>query len=483
MTTIQSIAPNIGFGTSGVRALVTELTPDVVRGFTSAFLNYLRDSGQLGRSGRVILGHDLRPSSPGIAAACASSIGDAGLVVEYIGALATPALALRAQAAAAPGIMVTGSHIPFDRNGIKVYTAKGEILKEDEEGIRNTAIDLASAQRLDEPAALPEVDGAALQAYRARYLGVFEPSLLRGWRVGLYEHSSVARDFLRDLLASLGAEVVELGRSDSFVPIDTEAISAEDSARAKAWCSEYRLAALVSTDGDADRPLIFDERGECLRGDVIGILTARLLGADAVATPVSSNTALEKSGWFQQIARTRIGSPFVIEAMQGLAHSGAKFVVGYEANGGFLVGSRIELAGRVLEPLPTRDAVLPILALFAMAVRQGTKLSQLPDLLPHRHTASDRLRDVPTESSRHFIHGLMNDTARRDDFFADLGHITTVDATDGYRATLDSGDILHFRPSGNAPELRCYTESSSAARAETLLRWGIEKMRADLRDD
>lgn len=180
--------------------------------------------------------------------------------------------------------------------------------------------------------------------------------MLAGYRIGLYEHSSVARDFLHDLFTSLGAGVVRLGRSDDFVPIDTEAVNIDDQVRAKEWCDEHRLDAVVTTDGDADRPLIFDENGDCLRGKVIGILTATYLGADAVSTPVCSNAALEITGMFQRVVRTRIGSPYVIAGMHRLAEGGGSIVVGYEANGGFLLGSSAQLDGRKLDPLPTRDA-------------------------------------------------------------------------------------------------------------------------------
>jgi len=72
---------------------------------------------------------------------------------------------------------------------------------------------------------------------------------------------------------------------------------------------------LVSTDGDADRPLIADEQGVFLRGDIVGILTAKYLGLNHVVTPISSNSALEGSGLFTKTIRTQIGSPYVIAGM------------------------------------------------------------------------------------------------------------------------------------------------------------------------
>lgn len=483
MPSIEHIAPNIGFGTSGVRALVTQLDDRVVYAYCAAFLAYLKTSNQLGTAGTVILAHDLRPSSPGIAAACTVAIEAAGLRTEYAGALATPGLALRAMARGAAGIMVTGSHIPFDRNGIKFYTAKGEILKADELGIRACAFDLPEAlfsgSRLAKPPALPEIDATAKRAYMLRYLAFFPADLLAGKRVGLYQHSGVARDLLAELFHDFSAEVICLGRSEQFIPIDTEAVSAEDQARASDWCVSLGLDAVVSTDGDADRPLVFDETGGFLRGDVLGILTASYLGASAVVTPVSSNTALEKSGAFRRVLRTRIGSPYVIEAMQELAGQGES-VVGFEANGGFLVGTPIEQGHRHLAALPTRDAILPMLAVFALARASGSTLAQLPGQLPERYTASDRLQGIATQQSQQLLGQLAVDAPALAGFFASLGQPAEVNLTDGLRVTLDNGDIVHFRPSGNAPELRCYVEADTQARADSLLAWGIASLRRAL---
>ncbi|MCB1753842.1 MAG: phosphomannomutase, partial [Gammaproteobacteria bacterium] len=177
-----------------------------------------------------------------------------------------------------------------------------------------------------------------------------------------------------------------------------------------AWSAEHRLDAILSTDGDADRPLIGDERGNWLRGDIVGLLCARLLGADAVAAPVSCNTAIEACGAFQRVIRTRIGSPYVIEAMQTLATAGGT-VAGFEANGGFLLGSALTRDGRSLRPLPTRDAVLPALTLLVGAQRQGMALSALAADLPRRFTASDRLQNFPTADSHALIARLAASTA------------------------------------------------------------------------
>lgn len=464
MIAIQTLMDSSGvrFGTSGARGLVSDMTDQVCLAYTLAFLEAVKAPA----GAQVALGMDLRPSSPRIAAACAQAIRQAGLQPIHCGSLPTPALASYARALGIPAVMVTGSHIPFDRNGIKFYRAEGEITKADEAAIAAARVE-APAQ--PEIAPLPEVAPQALETYLHRYLDFFPARCLAGMRVGFYEHSSAAREVLTRLLTALGAEVISLGRTDQFVPIDTEAVAAEDVARAKAWTAEHGLDALLSTDGDADRPLLGDEQGNWLRGDVVGILCARILGIDGVATPVSSNTALEKCGAFPRVLRTRIGSPYVIEGMDRLRAEGCRRVAGFEANGGFLLDSRIEMDGRALEALPTRDAVLPMLALMVEARSRGVPLSHLAQTLPGRYTASDRLKDFPTAQSARLLQNLIDAAAARAALTGDLcGSSAELDCTDGLRITHANGEIVHLRPSGNAPELRCYAEADSEERAAWL---------------
>lgn len=471
-TSDMMAASGVCFGTSGVRGLVTQLTDEVCFAYAQAFLHVLA----LAPGGRVALAVDRRPSSPRIAMACAAAIGESGLAVDYCGAIPTPALAYYAQEQGIPAVMVTGSHIPFDRNGIKFYRADGEISKANEAAIMAAAVPLSAA-----PAAvgLPAVNPAARQSYVRRYLDFFPGRPLAGMRLGFYEHSSVAREVLREILEALGAEVLSLGRSDGFVPIDTEAVAEADVRQAREWARLHALDALLSTDGDADRPLLGDEHGDWLRGDVVGILSARFLGARAVVTPVSSNTALERCGVFERVLRTRIGSPYVIAGMEALSAAGATAVVGFEANGGFLVGSPLVQTGRLLKSLPTRDAVLPILVLLVAARQRGIPVSRLCNGLPSRHTASARLQDFPAGRSGRLLDTLAASASARAELFGEwCGEMAGMDLTDGLRMTFASGEIVHLRPSGNAPELRCYAEADDPARAEFLARGCLDRLTA-----
>lgn len=456
---------SLKFGTSGLRGLVSDLTPDACQLYTRAFLAHL------GGQGRVFVGHDLRASSPMIASACMAAIRGAGLEPVSCGALPTPALALAALKAGAPAIMVTGSHIPDDRNGLKFYRADGEIDKVDEQGILAAVPALAGQPLASASLGAGSVDDSALTAYVARYLALAPRLSLRGKRIAVYQHSSVSRDVLVEVLAGLGAETIPVGRFDQFVPVDTEALRPEDVELAAQWARELGFDALVSTDGDADRPLVADECGTFLRGDIVGLLTARYLGASTVVTPVTSTSAIELSGLVPRIVRTRVGSPYVLSAMAGI---NAGVTVGFEANGGVLLGSDALASGRPLGALPTRDAVLPILAVLALAVAGEVSVSGLVATLPQRRTASDRIKDSPTEINLAFVAKLVGDSAFAASHFAPLGSIATQDDTDGAKFTLSSGETIHYRASGNAPELRCYTEASTEERATEMLRWGLD---------
>ncbi len=226
-------ASGVTFGTSGTRGLVEHMTDELCGAYVTAFLAVM---ARTFRFDRVALAIDFRPSSPSIASACAKAIRAAGLRVDYCGALPTPALALHAQHEQIPAVMITGSHIPFDRNGIKFYRPDGEITKADELAIVASEVCITNDCNSDP---LQMINKQALTAYKQRYIDFFPSRILSGLFLGLYEHSSVARDPLRQILESLGAKVVSLGRTDVFVPIDTEAVSAEDSERGREWSAQY----------------------------------------------------------------------------------------------------------------------------------------------------------------------------------------------------------------------------------------------------
>ncbi|MDO7086714.1 phosphomannomutase, partial [Pseudocolwellia sp. AS88] len=214
MSTLQAniVLDNSGiaFGTSGARGLVEQFTPDVCAAFSLAFIDTLKWQFTFDRLAIAI---DNRPSSYAMAQACSAALKQQGIEIIYYGVIPTPALAYAAMVRNIPCIMVTGSHIPFDRNGLKFYRPDGEISKSDELSILKSEANFTPLDVLEEL----EVSSVAAEEYVLRYSSLFDKPFLQGKHIGIYEHSSAGRDLYQALFEELGAKVTSLERSDHFV--------------------------------------------------------------------------------------------------------------------------------------------------------------------------------------------------------------------------------------------------------------------------
>lgn len=450
----------VSFGTSGARGLVKDMTNPICYAYVTAFIQYLELINDFNNTDKIIIGGDLRPSTKRIMGVVIQAIRDKGYQPIFCGNIPSPAVMLYGLHCNCPSIMITGSHIPDDRNGIKFNKTAGEILKEDEREIRLQKIDLLENMDI-EP--LPEVDVTARNHYIRRYTDIFDRDFLNGLNIGIYQHSSVSREILVEIFKSLGANIVTLGISNEFIPVDTEAIREEDIFLAKKWSKEYNLDVIISTDGDGDRPLISDERGCWIPGDIVGILSSIFLDIDSISTPISSNSALELCNIFKHINRTKIGSPYVIESMNNASNSYNK-VIGYEPNGGFLTNSTFIINNKELLPLPTRDAVLPMLCVILLAKKMNTKIIDQVNLLPKRFTASNKIGNFSNKKARQIINKYKKIDNINNDFESLYGLVESINETDGIRIKFNSGEVLHLRASGNAPEFRFYYEADSLMR-------------------
>jgi len=478
------------FGTSGLRGLVEELTDRECFLYTTAFLDYLNSLNLIKKGDTVALAGDFRPSTARILKACAVAISESGFKVDYCGIIPTPTVSFYAFLKKIPSIMVTGSHIPYDRNGIKFNLPTAEILKKDEQAITAQYQKISSSDNfnclfdkkgsLRKKTLLPKTNNSAEQKYISRYLNFFDRNLLKGKKIVVFQHSAVIRDIMVQILKKLGAEIIAVERSKKFVPIDTEAIQEVYLRKAHQWSKKYKADAVVSADGDSDRPMLFDENGDFVRGDFLGVICSAYLRADSVSATASCTTALEKSKLFKKINRTKIGSPYVVEAMQKDQKKKIKKVVSYEANGGYLIQTNLKLNGRQLEPLPTRDAMLPILSALALAEKSNISLSQLVKLFPQRFVFSQSIKGFSTEKGQEILKKLSKEdsTAKKmaTKLFGLSSEIEKFDFTDGARMFLSNNEIIHIRPSGNSPELRVYSEAESVARAREIAERALSKL-------
>ncbi len=576
-TTYRGRQPKpLAFGTSGLRGLVTEITDLEVYINTLGYLNYLQNQEQIKPGDTVVIARDFRDSSPRIAAAVAQAITDFGAQVVDLGRLSTPALTLWGIQNKVVSVMVTGSHIPFDRNGIKFNKASGEVVKSDEPGI-NQHVGMAreSQYRKDPSDSLFDNEGnfkktpvnrlndvgadrahdqayvgkwtsastniptdqrrqfsEGEEAYIQRYVSVYGSDALAGQYYSVYLHSGVGTRLFAEILRRLGANVYEFGPSDTFIAIDTEAISDETLDSISEMVKKIQMpwkatmTAVLSTDGDSDRPLVLgynkvDGKTELdfVPGDIAGAFVAKHLGADAVAVPISANDVVD--GYLEgvKILKTKIGSPYIVVGMESLsATNNGQRVVGWEANGGFLTGVEISHRQGVLAPLPTRDAVLPMVEILVSAKKENSSISNLFKPLRSRVGKADLIDNFPVEASAAIVrefslagigvgrvvfspdgklktwtvvdpakggNSLAHDNSPATDirtrlqsyFTKDLGfgEIDWIDFTDGIRIHFTNNDIAHIRPSGNAPQLRIYSVADSAGRANEIVQNAIKE--------
>lgn len=541
------------FGTSGRRGEVVHLTQLEIYINALAELSYLQElpepQGGIVRGQEIYFASDLRPSSTSyvaeqggrgeIAQAIERAIRDSGMVPVYLGRIPTPALAFYALSRHRGSMMITGSHIPFDRNGYKTNTSRGELLKEHEgpigKVVQHTRERLYAQPFAESPfdadgrlktghSELPTELSAAREAYIERYTTFFGGLSLKGKRLLVYQHSAVGRDLIVELLRAFGAEVIPAGRSDTFVPIDTENIDAAQLAILQtlantATAAHGPLFAVISMDGDSDRPLVLGldaatSEVQFFGGDLVGMVAAEYLGADAVVVPISCNDAIDRGNLAKALEpKTRIGSPYVIAGMEAARRRNKSVVCGWEANGGFLTGSDIRRNGRTLSALPTRDAVLPILCALFSAQQKGLSLSALFAGLPRRFSRAALLKQFPRAVSDKIVkHFSPADPEVRDVSFqggktvvvdragrelsltsdeslkfaairADLERFFTpelgfspiahLNYTDGARVSFENADVAHLRPSGNADELRIYAVADTRERAEQIASFGV----------
>ena len=541
------------FGTSGRRGEVVHLTQLEVYLNALAELEYLLSlplcEGGISLGDEFFYGFDLRPSSSRyvaeqqdrgeIAQAIEKAIGEAGMKPVNLGQIPTPALAYYALSKVKGSIMVTGSHIPFDRNGYKTNTSRGELLKKHELPINEKVLEVR--QRLyEQPFSeslfdgngrfksghheLMHVDTAGANDYVRRYTDFFDGISLAGFRLVVYQHSAVGRDIVVELLRQLGAEVIPAGRSETFIPIDTENMDREQLATIQSLhdqvvASHGQIDAVISTDGDTDRPMILgvdDGEVHFFAGDRVGMVTAEFLGADAVVVPISCNDAIDLGQLKDIIApKTKIGSPFVIAGMEKAIAKGKRAVCGFEANGGFLTGSDFTRNGKTLASLPTRDAMLPILAVLFAAKEKGLTLSQLFEFLPKRYGSAALLKAFPRtisqtiinrfspsdsriseivietsgmvlldenglklaglEAEIHAIESIIQELKELFTAVLDFGDIVRINYLDGVRIYFNNGDVAHIRPSGNADELRIYAVANTQDRANTIVQLAVQE--------
>jgi len=358
------------FGTDGIRGRTNEnpMTAEIaMKVGQAAGARFLRGSHRH----RVVIGKDTRLSGYMMESALVAGFTSVGMDVVMVGPMPTPAVAMLTRSMRADlGVMISASHNPFDDNGIKLFGPDGYKLSDKDEAAIEAALE--GTPRLAAPAEIGRA--RRVEDARGRYIHAAKmtfPEHLRldGLRVVVDCANGAAYQVAPAALWELGAEVIALGISPNGTNINLDCGSTHpENLRAKVI--ETRADIGIALDGDADRLIVVDDKGQVVDGDqlmaLIALSQARagtLKGGGLVAT-VMSNLGLERllAGHGLALHRTQVGDRYVVEAMR---------------EGGFNVGG--EQSGHIIlsDHATTGDGLIAALQVLAELVEGGRPASEL----------------------------------------------------------------------------------------------------------
>ncbi|MBV9249986.1 MAG: phosphoglucosamine mutase [Acetobacteraceae bacterium] len=393
---------------------------------------------------RVVIGKDTRLSGYMIEPALTAGFIGAGMDVTLLGPLPTPAVAMLTRSLRADlGVMISASHNPFEDNGIKLFGPDGNKLSDDVEAEIERVMDSKLASRLVSPASLGRA--SRLEDAPGRYIEAAKASFPRGLRLDDLKvvvdcaHGAAYR-VAPTILWELGATVVPLGVSPDGFNINHGCGSTVP----EYLCSQvlqHKAHIGIALDGDADRVLIADERGELIDGDQILALIARtwresgqLRGGGLVAT-VMSNFGLERFLESQNLIlhRTRVGDRYVAERMR---ETGAN--VGGEQSGHVILS----------DFATTGDGLLAALQILAVIVQQGCPAGEVCRVFS---PLPQRLKNVRFEGP------------------SPLQDARVKDAVRAAETALGGAGRLLIRESGTEPLVRVMAEAEDESKVERLV--------------
>ncbi len=430
------------FGTDGVRGLANrDLTAELALDLSVAAAHVLGDVGAFaGHRPSAVVGRDPRASGEFLSAAVVAGLASAGVDVLDVGVLPTPAVAfLTAELGADLGAVISASHNPMPDNGLKFLARGGHKLADELED----AIEARLREDWERPtgAAVGRVrqDATAGDRYVEHLLGTL-PQRLDGIRVVVDAAHGAAHLVAPEVLRRAGAEVVAIGDRPDGLNIN-DGYGSTHLDRLRAAVVEHRAHAGVALDGDADRCLAVDARGEVVDGDqILAVLALALresghLPQDTAVVTVMSNLgfrlAMAREG--VTVVETGVGDRYVLEAMRA---------------GGYALGG--EQSGHVIltEHATTGDGTLTALQLLARVAATGKPLDELAAVM-------DRLPQV-----------LVN--VRGVDRAGVKGCLPLQEAVRQVEDELGSTGRVLLRPSGTEPVVRVMVEAPDKAQAEAV---------------
>jgi len=436
------------FGTNGIRGLVNlELTPEFVTKIGSTI-------GTFFEGNRIVVGYDGRTSSPMFVRAIIGGLTSTGCDAHEAGMAPTPAIQYAVKHYGLKGgVIITASHNPPEYNGIKVVAGDGiELPREQEIEIENIFFDerikRANWKDIGKTFRLPGVlnlynkaieSHVDINAIKKRHFHVvIDP----GNGVGALTAPYAFRD--------LGCKVITINANvDGAFPNRLSEPRPENLGELASIVRAIKADVGIAYDGDADRAIFVDEKGEIHWGDRTFALIEKYFLQDnrgeTIVTPVSSSQVIKDIAdeYDGNVVWTKVGSIIVSHTMKKI---NAK--LGGEENGGIFYAPH----------QPVRDGTMTTALVLNVMAKTKKKLSQLLTELPSYYIEKDKT-ECPDELKEKVVEKLLKKVER-----------ATVDTIDGAKIWFNDKSSILIRPSGTEPIYRFYAEAKTKERATLLVR-------------
>ncbi len=438
------------FGTNGIRGEADSFfTPKFCQAIGATFSAFLKSKGKnpsdQSAENTIAVAMDPRPSSQSIKDNLIKGLGPEWQITDQ-GIVPTPCLTYFVkQQNLAGGVMITGSHIEEQLNGLKFFFAGEEITKDDEREIEKLFFSQFNNQTIKADS-LPKISQSdqARKLYQTMLLRLASSDLSR-FKVIVDAGNGTQSQIMPEVLTKLGLKVIKINCNlgQKMLTRDTEKQGSFTKLLEAVKTNQVDLG--LTYDSDGDRVAFITDKGEFLPGEVSASLIALSEPGDSIIVPINASSVVESLG--KKVIRTKVGATYVAQVMKE-----RQINFGFEANGG-TISAEFHYG---------RDGGITTMKLLNLLNHQNQSLSQLAGSLPRFFIIKDKI-DCPSA-----LNNVILKKAR------ERYQQQRIEELDGLKIWFNKEDWLLFRPSGNAPEFRVFAESRNQQEAQKLVSEGLD---------
>lgn len=440
------------FGTNGIRGVFAkDLTLEFIHDITLSIATFFK-------KGPILVGYDGRNSSPVIAKVVCSTLNSCGLDCNLAGLVPTPALEYATKTHGYNGgIMITASHNPPQYNGIKVVGRDGVEISRDDEQLIEAIFFRKKWIKFNKRLGKTQTDSKVILTYIKGIKSQVNSAKIRAkkFKIVLDLGNGAQAVSAPKLCDELGCKVFTINEKiDGRFPGRGSEPTPQNLQKLAKTILKTKADLGIAFDGDGDRSIFCDNKGQILSGDKSALLLTNYIlkqnPKSKVVTCLNSSSIIEKiaSKTKSKVIRTKVGSVEVSRKMLP-----EKALVGFEENGGFMYGKHNQV----------RDGCMTLVLVLDLLANSCKSFSEALEEIPKSFTAKDKIPCTKKEAKKIIAH-LKKEHKN-------------YDTLDGIKIIFDEKNWVMIRPSGTEPIARIYAESDSQRGLDDLMARYLKKVK------